>query len=253
MKFSEMYSILFENDNIQDADDWTEWLYYNDTDIELNEFKSLVDKFHLKVEHIIKNKIAKVSDGNNQMYLEFFPEHQTFDLFARDEDDLTDTIQRLQDYQILELLGINEEDVYMSGWERTIKDARENPGTTYHYTTEEKWDAIQEHGGLIGSYGSGLTNRSAHGIFTTIDAEELVIGTYGDICLELNLSQFQKDNNLKELDVNPEPEVLEVELRNSLLSEFGIESQEEAFSDMSPFTMIVNHAIPLKYIRVYGN
>jgi hypothetical protein len=253
MQFPEMYSILFENDNIEDFDDWTEWLDYNDMDIDLNDFKSLVEKFHLKVEHIIKNKIAKISDGNNAMYLEFFPESQTFDVWAKDEDDLTDTIQSLQDYQILELLGIDEDDVYISGWECSIKDAREHPGVTYHYTTEEKWEQIQKHGGLIGSYGSGLTNQSAYGIFTTIDAEELAIGTYGDVCLELNLSEFQKDNKLKELDVNPEPEVLEVELRNLLLNKFNIESQDEASSDMSTFTMIVNHAIPLKYIEVYGN
>ncbi len=250
MNFDKLHSIILreEKDPIAEAEDWYEWVNWNDTDITLEEYQQLKDKFNLVSDHIIKNKIAKLYDEQNTVYLEFFPEHQTFDVWAKDDEDVEETVMRLPESEALELLGIEEDDVWMGHWECTIKDAQEFPGMVYHYTTPEKWEEIQEHGGLIPSYGSGLTNRNASGVFTTCDPEELEVGTYGDVRLDIDLARFKTENNLPKLEINPEPEVLEVELHRNLLSKFGIDSREEVSSDMSPYTMIVNHFIPVEYI-----
>jgi hypothetical protein len=129
---------------------------------------------------------------------------------------------------MLDLLGISENDVYISGWQCTIKNAKENPGTVYHYTTVDKWQKIQETSVLKQSRGTGLTNRSSYGIFTSVDSEEYAIGTYGDICLSLNLSQFKNDSNLNELELSPEPEVIENELRNATAHRLDIQKNFES-------------------------
>ena len=139
-----------------------------------------------------------------------------------------------------------------NGWnECTLEEMRKNPGKVYHYTTEEAWEKIQSHGGMKGSSGTGLTNRGSHGIFTSTNPEVYAEGTYGNICLELNLEAFKNDSRLPELNLSYEPEVDEYLLREYVWSELKIESRDEIDSSggMSPYTIIVGHNIPLKYIR----
>jgi hypothetical protein len=248
MKFNELHSLIVENDAIDEYDDWTDWLEWNETDITQEELSQLIKTFQLSLEAIIDGKILKLSDDNTTFYLETFPEHDSFDVWS-EEKDVEETIARMREDQILDFLGISEENLWIGGWESTIEETRQSPPTVYHYTTEKKWKAIQKEGEMFTSYGTGITNRSASGIFTSLSPEEHAIGSYGDVCLEIDLASFKKENGLSELDINPEPEVLEVTLQNALLNKFGIESYREPSSDMSELTVIVNHSIPVKYIK----
>lgn len=224
------------------------------TILTLDELQQLRTKYNLTVDQPISRKIVKFSDNNNSVWFSFDEKTQTFDVMAHSDDDMCQKIYHLDDSEILEILGISEEDIYISGWECTIRDAGENPGSVYHYTTEEAWEKIQKTGKMIGSYGTGLTNRGAHGIFCSVDPDVYADGTYGNICLEINLSEFKKDHNLPKLDLIPEPEILENELKNVLVHKLGLDNCEhESSSDMSGFTIIVQHQIPLKYIKEYGN
>ena len=240
------YQVYLEND---EDDTWIYWLEDNEYGITIEDFKKLIQKYKLSYVHIIKNKIAELTDGQSKVYLEFDLKSNELDVWAWNLDEVSNKIENMDDFDILNLLGLSEEDVYISGWECTIKDAQEHPGTVYHYTTEDKWDDIQLHGGMKTSYGTGLTNRGAVGIFTSVDAEEHALGTYGDVCLAIDLSSYKTDNNISRLNLSPEPEVLETELKNILANKFGLDDISESSSDMSIFTMIVGHGIPLKYIK----
>jgi hypothetical protein len=105
---------------------------------------------------------------------------------------------------------------------------------------------------MIGSSGTGLTNRYSYGIFTSTDPEEYSSGTYGNVCLELNLEQFKIDSNKPELNLSFEPDVEEYLIREYLRSTLGIENSRDDVNSsggMSPYTVIVNEIIPLQYIR----
>ena len=250
MKFHELVYLLKENTEEQ-YDSMVNWLEDNEGDISLEKFKEMVPILNLQYTHIIKNKIIEVTDGKDIVYLEFDLKYQDFDIWAWNKDEVVDKILNMSDYQILDLLGIEENDVYISGWECTIKDAQEYPGTVYHYTTEDKWEEIQSHKEMTQSHGTGLTNRNILGIFTSVDPEEHAIGTYGDICLSIDLANFKSSNSLSKLNLSPEPEVLENELHNCLIGKFRITDELEIDNSggMSSLTMVVHHNIPLQFIK----
>lgn len=249
MTFGKFYDLIFENqDKFADfGDDWHDYIVYTDS-FSKEELKEAIAFFGLSYSFPIKNKIIKLNKGQEEIWLEYDGDDE-FIVWAKSEDDILSTIYSMQDYQILQLVGIDEDDIYIGAQESTLRDIKEHPGSVYHYTTEEKREAIQKSGGMNGSYGTGLTNRSSHGIFTSSDPEEHAVGTYGDVCLELNLTEFMKANNLPKLDISLEPEVLETELQNLLLYKLELPNENEASQDMSAFTLIIHHDIPLKYIR----
>ena len=119
----------------------------------------------------------------------------------------------------------------------------------YHYTTPEKLELIKSSGKMIGSYGTGINNRSAYGIFTTVNIEEYQDGIYGDVCLEIDLSRLKLENNMSEISVEYEPEVSEYLIHEYIGSTLEIDFNAEIPSDMSPYTLIVKHTIPTKYIK----
>jgi hypothetical protein len=46
----------------------------------------------------------------------------------------------------------------------------------------------------------------------------------------------------------PEPDILEKTINETLCHKLGIEFEDDTSSDMSDFTMIVNHSIPVEFI-----
>ncbi len=83
-----------------------------------------------------------------------------------------------------------------------ISEWMEKPeGTYYHYTTLEKWEKIQRKGYMFTSSGTGLYNRHQVGIFTSTDAEEYAIGTYGDVLLQLDVTSYLKDGGSMSGDI----------------------------------------------------
>ena len=88
-----------------------------------------------------------------------------------------------------------------------------------------------------------------------MDPEEYSTGSYGDVCLKIDLPRFKKDSNLKKLDLYPEPEIFEKDVKNSLKSYFpNMEHTSlDSSSGVSDLTVIVGHSIPIEYIEEYNN
>ncbi len=239
---------IAENLEPADADQWEDWVEYLDYfeyDLDIEELKKLIVKFGLDVEHYFEKRVAKLSDGKQSAYL------------FNDKGDLTyikDIEQWVWDFNDwnADKLGIDPEDIY-NGWvESSLKDLKQNPGTVFHWTTEEKWELIQKAGGMHQSWGTGINNRSAHGIFTSVNPEEYALGSYGDTCLEIDLEAFKKSMGFRELNLEFEPEAMEYLLRDYIRSVLGMESRDDMGNDggISPYTVIVNHNMPLQFIKV---
>jgi hypothetical protein len=247
IKLKKLLTEIDPDDNSDQWDYWYDYIYEIEYGIEKDELNKLYRKYNLSAEKYFDGKIVKLWDKKKVAYLEYDFKSETADLIK----DINQWIYNLSDMDTV-ALGIDETKVYNPWIESNLKDARENPGKVYHYTTEEKWEEIQQDGQIIGSSGTGLSNRWEHGIFTSTDPEEHALGTYGDICLEIDLDKFKTESGLKELDLQFEPDVMEYLIREYIRSvlELG-ESRDEIDSSggMSPYTIIVGHTIPLKYIR----
>lgn len=235
--------LITEQEEPTDSDQWESWYDYIDYfeyDIEKSEISKLVKRFTLNWKGYFKNKIVKIFDNKNTLYFEYDASGETFSW-------IKDILQWVYDNG--DSLGIDPAIIYNGHVESTLKDVRENPGKVYHWTTEEKWEEIQQSGGMHGSSGTGINNRGAHGIFTSTDPEEYQLGTYGDICLEIDLDKFKQESGLKALNLDFEPEVEEYLMRDYIMSTLEIENRDDIPSDISPYTIIIGHNIPLKYIK----
>lgn len=225
-------------------DDWKEYLDYFEYDIEKLEIAKIIKKFGLEWDGYFKNRIIKIDDKKGPIFLSHDVDNETFSL-------IKDINQWVWDTDSSEV-GVDPENIYNNWVESSLKDLCKNPGNVYHYTTEEKWGEIQNSGQMIGSYGTGINNRGAYGIFTSTDPEEYALGSYGPVCLELNLEMFKKEMNLPELNLQFEPQVLEYLSRDYLLHALELDYDKNEIDNgggISPYTVIVNHVIPVKYIR----
>jgi len=206
-----------------------------------NELKNVIQKQELNFE--VFANLLKVSYNDQDYWFE-------------DDDDgdyelVKDIQQWIYDISIsdaLDILQLKEEDIYADGVGKTLKDFRNNPQNVFHWTTEDKWEDIQKHGVLIGSSGTGINNHSAYGIFTSIDADEYSGGSYGNVCLEINLKEFHRDYG-ESLNIHIEPEMMERSIRETLADKMGVMESFEGSYDVSPQTIIVNHEIPLRYVQ----
>jgi hypothetical protein len=222
-------------------DDWIEYLHYFDYDIEKSEIKKLIDKFQLQWKNYFNGTVLSLSTETETRYLTYDEKNNTY-------EPITDIDQWFYKLDASEL-GIDPDTLYNGHVESSLKDFKKNPGTVYHYTTEDGWEEIQSDKQIIGSSGTGINNRSAYGIFTSVDPEEYATGTYGDVCLEINLNQFKIDSGLLELNLTFEPEVEEYLLQEYVSHTLNLQMEPNISSDISPYTVVVNHNIPLKYIN----
>lgn len=265
MNFKNLYRIICENDtqltfdlgddSMDSYESWTEFLDDNNYGISIENLRSLIKKFNtgFRFPNNQNKSILLLFDNENQYWLKS-NDGEEYEVWATNEEDLNHEIWRLSESDMLDYLGIKEDDIYIDGWECTIKDLRENPGVVYHYTTEEGWDNIQKDGFINPMCKSrGLSNRNVGcAIFCSVNSEEYETGTYGNVCLALNLTDFMKSQNLSSLYVEPEPEVLEVSIRNAFRNKLGInEDPEESSSDMSPTTVIIYEAFPVQFIETF--
>jgi hypothetical protein len=245
MKFSDLFNLIKE-ESFLEYEDWIEYIDYEDG-IEKTKLESFINHFNLVSEFYMNGNYLNLKDSSNSYWLE--RNDDIYEKIADSDEDMKNSISNIQDYIKLQLMGITKDDLYIGGWGTTIGDLREYGGTVYHYTTEEKWEDIKSTKELRTSYGTGLTNRSENGIFTSVSPETYVDGTYGDILLEINLIDFKNDYKIDHLDLNPEPDVLEAAINNTFANALGFEDYDEyVSSDMSEETVIVGHVIPLKYI-----
>lgn len=247
-------SLIRESDEYPiDSDQWEDWyeyIKYFEYEIEKPELKKLIKRFNLKYNVKLNNQFVTVWDTSQTVYFRYNKDNETFDLIK----DVQDWFFDLSDSDIEEMVGHSADDSYNDHIEGTLKEMKFNPGKVYHYTTEEKWKAIQEDGVLNQSYGTGITNRSTKGIFTSTSPETYHDGSYGNVCLEIDLSAFKKEMNISEMDLEYEPDVADYLLRSDLVSalEMYDSIHIDLSSDMSPSTIIVGYSIPIKYIKKLG-
>lgn len=243
--------LITENDEDINADlwdDWEDYIDYNSYDIPKEELIKLKNKFNLNIKQCLK-ELFRVSDNtNSELYITYDPKSESFEYVK----DIKDWIYNLSDSEMEELLGHGVDSIYNVWIEGTLEDLKTNPGKLYHYTTEENWEAIQQSEELQGGGGTGLTNRFSHGIFTSVDPEEHASGTYGDVCLELDMDAFKNANNLSEVNLEYEPDIEEYLLRDLIRSSLELDDMEiqlDSSGGMSPYTIIVGHDIPVQFIK----
>lgn len=268
MDFNKLYRLILENDEqlefgfndprrkapVPDDESWTDYFDDHNYGITIDELKFMVDRFDLTFRWAIEKKILNLSDDNSSYWFKT-DDGDEYEVWETSDDDLNSNIYQMQDYEILKLIGLDYDDIYIDGWECTLKDMKENPGTVYHYTTEEGWEGIQKKGYISTKRNTfGMTNRSiGAAIFCSTDPEEHAVGSYGNICLALNLGAFKEASKLPKLDVEPEPEVLEVAIRNLFRYKLGIndngQNNECPSSDISCFTVAVGHQMPIQFVE----
>lgn len=239
---------LFLESEPEDSDQWDNWveyLDYFDYGIDGGEIRKFIHKFNLNHKQYFKDKILYLSDAKTKVYLEYDVKNDTYDF-------IKDIRQWVYDVDPFDL-NIEESKLYNGAIGCTLDDLREHPGTVYHYTTPEKWELIQRSGVINPSLGTGLSNRQAYGVFTSVDPEEHADGSYGDICLEINLQSFKEQQGFDKLDLEFEPDVYDYLAREYISAVLDLQMDFDLSSDMSPQTVIVNHSIPIQYVREYGN
>lgn len=165
--------------------------------------------------------------------------------------DIDSWISDLDISDALEFAGVEEDDIYISDLS-SIREFKKYLGKVYHYTTEEAWDEIKKTGYLNPSHGTGINNRGAYGIFASIDPEEYALGTYGNICLEIDLLSFKQGEGLNSVEVDIEPEIKEEAAKQLVRHKLGLPFINYVTQDISPNTIIINERVPTKYIRVFG-
>lgn len=231
-------------EGVEEFDDWIEYIKYESYAMPKEDIRQLIQKFGLQGKKYLDGKMVKLWDDKRFAWLEF--DGDTLDYV----DNIGEWLSNLNDYEYAEY--VDPEIIYNSWVESSLNDLKENPGKVYHWTTEEKWEKIQQSGKMVGSSGSGLNNRGAYGIFTSINPEEYAIGSYGNICLELDLERFLKESGKPKLNLAWEPQVEEYLVREYLRSVLEIENDRDEIENdggISPYTVVVNEVIPIQYVR----
>ena len=241
-----------DDSNSDNYDAWVEYLNYEGSCIAKEEVEKLIRRFNLKVDSREDFLVILTDSNQEKVWLEYDKENETFDVI--DKDDVSHWFHNLTDVQIETIAKCTSDDVYNAYIECTLKKMEQNPGKVYHYTNEDSWEEIQKAGYIKGSSGTGLTNRYVHGIFTSTNPEEYADGTYGDICLELDLETFKIEKNLSKLNLSYEPDVAECLLKELAVVKLELEDRVHIELDSSNgysySTIIVHHNIPVKYITV---
>lgn len=248
MKFQNLYNLLLENsEKFSQYETWDEYLDDEDS-LNLSEIPEFEAKFNLSVTGYFEDFYLNIRDNKTSYWLE--KDDDDYYVIEKSDSDMENHCLGIPERTKLELLNLTEDDLYLSGWDSTIGDAKENPGKVYHYTTEDKWRAIQESGELNPSWGTGLTNRNTSGIFTSVSPETFADGSYGDVMLIIDLQSYKEKFNIPKLDLEPEPDILEDAINSAFFHKLDFHYDSDYSSDMSPETMIVGHSIPVEFVTV---
>ncbi|HOT88257.1 MAG TPA: hypothetical protein PL028_01805 [Bacteroidales bacterium] len=237
-------------DKYDSVDKWDNWLDYLKEDgygIDIVIIKQLIKKFNINIKGYFKHKILRIWDEKQVAYLYNDDTENVEYMYVEDIKEFID----LFDVDNADELGIDPEKIYNPWIESSLYDLKRNPGIVYHWTTKEKWEEIQKSGKILQSNGTSLTNQNYRGIFTTYNPEEYDTGIYGNICLEINLNAFMESVGYAFLTLEFEPETTEYLLKDYIYR--GLDLTGEVHfpnSDgVSPYTIIVGHNIPIKFIK----
>lgn len=222
---------------------------------DLRDFTNLPTKKDIPYLSKIFNVTVKQADDNlyliGNFYFSYNASEDTFSYIAdsEDEDEITDFINNSDVEDLLNLIGVKADNIYISGWETSIKHMKKSPGVVYHFTKREALKDIKKDGELRGSSGSGLSNRNALGIFATVNPEEYDDGLYGNVRLDIDLDAYMKGEGLSQVDLEPEPDVFDYEVRSATANFLSLDNYTTD-EENSSYTIIINNNIPLKYITV---
>jgi hypothetical protein len=242
----EQLELDLDDDRLPDNwPDFVEWIEYENISIQtLAKYSNI-----LNIEQ--KGNIGRVvrlsnKDGNEAIYMKS-DDGNVFE-FMCNEEGLSEWIDYANEDELLSLIGVDEEDLYIGAWECSIKDIE---GEVYHWTTEEKWEKIQEYGGMKCSMGTGMSNRHEYGVFTSVDSEYYADGSYGDVLLKINLTGLKEDDPA--VQVRPEPSIVEYIIKDLFAYCMDLESYIPPGSGgdnagEAEHTAIIYSPIPIEYI-----
>lgn len=231
-------------EGVEEFDDWFEYIKYESYAMPKEDIRQLIQKFGLQGKKYLDGKMVKLWDDKRFAWLEF--DGDTLDYV----DNIGEWLSNLNEHEYAEY--VNPDIIYNAWVETNLEDFKQNPGKVYHWTTEEKLEEIQQSGKVVGSRGSGLNNHGAYGIFTSTDPQEYALGSYGNVCLELDLERFLKESGKTELNLAWEPQVEEYLVREYLRSVLEIENDRDEIENdggISPYTVVVNEVVPIQYVR----
>lgn len=239
-------------------ENWVEDFKEKEYDISLNDIKKISEQYKLSTQFKLNNNIICISDETDNIELYFLKDLNTnyYDLIASTKDELEDWITSVSFNIIREIIyPVSEENIGNPWIDEgiSIKQLKENSVKLYHYTSEENWEDIQTEKILKMSRGTSLTNRGTVGIFCTTDPETYADGTYGNICLEIDINEFKNGENIEDINLEYEPDVEDYLLRSYLIYNLSHGSISEDIisvpSDISMNTIIIGHNIPIQYIK----
>lgn len=239
-------------------ENWVEDFKEKEYDISLNDIKKISEQYKLSTQFKLNNNIICISDETDNIELYFLKDLNTnyYDLIASTKDELEDWITSVSFNIIREIIyPVSEENIGNPWIDEgiSINQLKENSVKLYHYTSEENWEDIQTEKILKMSRGTSLTNRGTVGIFCTTDPETYADGTYGNICLEIDINEFKNGENIEDINLEYEPDVEDYLLRSYLIYNLSHGSISEDIisvpSDISMNTIIIGHNIPIQYIK----
>lgn len=239
-------------------ENWVEDFKEKEYDISLNDIKKISEQYKLSTQFKLNNNIICISDETDNIELYFLKDLNTnyYDLIASTKDELEDWITSVSFNIIREIIyPVSEENIGNPWIDEgiSIKQLKENSVKLYHYTSEENWEDIQTEKILKMSRGTSLTNRGTFGIFCTTDPETYADGTYGNICLEIDINEFKNGENIEDINLEYEPDAEDYLLRSYLIYNLSHGSISEDIisvpSDISMNTIIIGHNIPIQYIK----
>lgn len=138
----------------------------------------------------------------------------------------------------------------LKDYEDFNKDFWNSPAPLYHATSEENFELIKSTDGLKGMCKTrGTSNRGVGcAVFTTMNHEDLMSGSYGNVILTIDTTAMKADGYMPE--VSREPEIEEVEATQNLVNRLGLHYEVEYSEKLFLDTVIVYGSIPMKYISV---
>lgn len=262
MKFKSFYkkkykTLVVENfqSKLEEYEDWTDFLDYEDS-IPKDDIENFIQYYNLDSNYYI-NLYLNLKKNTYSYWLKL--ENETYEVVANSDERMKSYVWNMSNDDKLSDLGISEDQLYFPSWETTLGEIKKEGGTVYHYTQKDRWEKIKKSGILNPSTGAsvehgytrGLSNRYVSGIFTSINPETFALGEYGDVMLTIDLTRFKKEENIDILNIEPEPDILEATINDLFFQSLGFEMEQQYVApDMSPDTVIVNHAIPIKFIEV---
>jgi hypothetical protein len=229
----------------EDLEEWRDILGEETFDIPAALVERMVKLNKLSFEWKLNKRILLLNDD---VYLSYDKADHTFYYI----DDIKDWVFSLSNDEMIDYVG-EPDDIYNSHIGASLNDFKKNPSEVYHYTTPDGLEGIKEEGELRGGSGTGMTNRYASGVFTSVDPEEYADGTYGTICIDIDLPGFMREH--PDTHLSFEPEVEECLLRESLVGALGLEDvnvEPDNSGGISYQTIIVGASIPVEFLSVGG-